>query len=107
MWNKKREAEEGIANKFDAIEHIEEFRLEPECAGGKRKGTSWGYHTSGRMIRYYLDDQPKITLTDYLGNTETINQKHATALQPTTYNLGMTDEYDNRIKSAQALCAEY
>lgn len=107
VWNKKREAEEGIANKFDAIERIEEFRLEPECAGGKRKGTSWGYHTSGRMIRYYLDDQPKITLTDYLGNTETINQKHATALQPTTYNLGMTDEYDNRIKSAQALCAEY
>lgn len=107
VWNKEREEKEGIENKYDAIEHIEEFYLEPECAGKKRKGTSWGYHTSGRMIRYYLDDQEEVTLTDYIGNVETINQKHATALQPTTYNLGMTEEYDNRVKSAQALCAEY
>lgn len=107
VWNKRREAKEGIENKYDAIERIEQFHVDTDAVLGKCHGTRWGCHTSGRLIRYYIDDQPDIELVDFMGNHEVVKQKHSTVLQPTSYNLGMTEEYDNRIKSAQALRAEY
>ena len=99
VWNKKREQKEGIENKYDAIESIDEFKI----------SKVWGYHTSGRLIRYYCDAQEPETLIDYLGNTQTINQKHATVLQPTSYRLDGKgqDDYTSRILCAECLCAEY
>lgn len=99
VWNAKREQREGIENKYDAIESIEEFKI----------SKVWGYHTSGRLIRYYCDEQEPENLSDYLGNTQTINQKHATVLQPTSYRLDGKgeDDYKNRILCAECLCAEY
>lgn len=60
----------------------------------------FGYEYSGRLIHYYEDDQEPFTYTDVNGNEYRCTQRHSIILQPSTYKLGQTDEY-------QALIDEY
>lgn len=48
-----------------------------------------------KMIMTYIDDQPTITVTDYLGNTETVTQRYGINAMPTTYKLGIGINYDD------------
>ena len=59
---------------------------------------SFNYEESGRMIHYYLDDQPIISFRDYKGATWRSYLKYGIVLQPTTYTMGLTEAYDLLIK---------
>lgn len=59
-----------------------------------KNGLKWGYADSGKMVHYYLDEQPDFEFTDYQGNKYRCTQKHTVVLQPTTYTLGLTDWYE-------------
>ena len=52
------------------------------------------YNQSGRLVHYYIDDQPEVTFTDIDGNIYTSNYKYGIVLQPTTYTLGGTKATD-------------
>ena len=60
-----------------------------------KEGLTFDYNTSGRLIMSYNDDQPEMTLTDYLGNTQTIYQQYGINAMPTTYTLGMSDSFND------------
>ena len=66
-------------------------------------GKTWGYTDSGRMTAYYNDSQQPTTVTDYQGNTYTINQPYAICLQPTTYTLGITPTFSDYCEGIQSL----
>ena len=59
---------------------------------------SFNYEESGRMIHYYLDDQPTALFRDYKGMSWCSNLKYGIVLQPTTYTMGLTEAYDLLIK---------
>lgn len=76
-------------NASKSMSSIEEFDL-------KR---TWGYSESGRTISNYIDDQTTIKIKDYLGNTNTVkNQKYGLCIQPTTYSLGITNEFERFVE---------
>ena len=52
------------------------------------------YNQSGRLVHYYIDDQPEVTFEDIDGNIYTSNYKYGIVLQPTTYTLGGTKATD-------------
>lgn len=66
-------------------------------------GKTWGYTDSGRMTAYYNDSQQPTVVTDYQGNTYTINQPYAICLQPTTYTLGITTTFSDYCEAIQNL----
>jgi hypothetical protein len=66
-------------------------------------GKTWGYTDSGRMTAYYNDSQQPTDVTDYQGNTYTINQPYAICLQPTTYTLGITPTFSDYCEAIQNL----
>lgn len=66
-------------------------------------GKTWGYTDSGRMTAYYNDHQQPTDVTDYQGNTYTINQPYAICLQPTTYTLGITPTFSDYCEGIQSL----
>ena len=66
-------------------------------------GKTWGYTDSGRMTAYYNDSQQPTAVTDYQGNTYTINQPYAICLQPTTYTLGITPTFSDYCEAIQNL----
>lgn len=49
--------------------------------------------SSGRLIMYYDSNQADVDFVDYLGNAYHCTQKHTISAQPTSYKLGITDEY--------------
>lgn len=51
------------------------------------------YNNSGRLIMTYCDNQPEITVTDYMGNTQTISQQFGINGMKTTYHLGISELY--------------
>lgn len=51
------------------------------------------YEDTNKHILMYLDEQHHIELTDYLGNTETIDDKSGCCILPTTYILSKALEY--------------
>lgn len=66
-----------------------------------KKSFKWGYSESGKLIHFYTDNQPDITFTDIDGNVYTSHQRNAVILQPTTYTLSITGEYEALIKLSQ------
>lgn len=68
-----------------------------------KPGKTWGYTDSGRMVAYYNDSQQPTDVTDYQGNTYTINQPYAICLQPTTYTLGITPTFSDYCEGIQSL----
>ena len=59
---------------------------------------TFNYEQSGRLIHYYLDDQPHFTFTDIDGNRYTSTLSYGIVLQPTTYTMGVTDSYIQLLK---------
>lgn len=84
--NKKK----GVA----ALRNINDFRI----------GLEFGYETSGRVISYFINDGPdEITLTDFMGHEETIHgMRYGICMQPTTYTMGITQDYLNCIMQCQS-----
>ena len=69
------------------------------------KGMKWGYDTSGKQTHFYrekhlvngaiVDDcMSPFTFEDIDGNVYTSNYRWGIVLMPTTYTLGLTDEYE-------------
>lgn len=65
-----------------------------------KKGFKWGYHDSGKLTHVYLNDQKPVKFLDKDGKIQYSDQKHGVVLQPTTYTLGLTSEYESLIKEA-------
>lgn len=59
-----------------------------------KKGLVFGYKASNKLLHYYTDEQPPIDYRDIDGNIYHSKQQHSIILQPTTYTLGITDEYE-------------
>ena len=55
------------------------------------------FETTNKNIIMYNDFQDDVELTDYLGNTELIEQGSGACLLPTTYILGKSEEYADLI----------
>lgn len=49
----------------------------------------------GKKIVNYCVNQPSVTVTDYLGNVMTLQQKTGVCLQPTSYVMGVDDNYSD------------
>ena len=58
------------------------------------KGFKWGYEDSGKLTHLYNNEQVPFEFKDYRGQTQVSNQIHGVVLQPTTYTLGLTSEYE-------------
>lgn len=71
-----------------AFKSIDEFQ----------NGFTFGYEYSGRLIHTYVDNQPPFTYTDVNGNKYRCTQKHSIILQPSTYTLGQTPEFETLIR---------
>ena len=59
-----------------------------------KKGTVFDYEVSKKLTHCYVDNQTQATYTDIDGNEYTSHQIHGIVLQPTTYKLGITDDYE-------------
>ena len=62
-----------------------------------KKGFVFDYDHAKKLTHYYLNEQEPFTYTDKDGNRYRCKQQHSIVLQPTTYTLGITDEYENFI----------
>lgn len=60
-------------------------------------GFTFDYNYSGRLIHYYEDDQKPFMYIDIQGNKYICEQRHAIILQPSTYTLGQTSEFETLI----------
>ena len=56
-----------------------------------------GYEDAQKLTHYYEDNQEPFWYTDVDGNRYYAQQRHSIILQPTTYTLGITDEYEGLI----------
>lgn len=65
------------------------------------KGKVFGYKDSGKLTHIYIDNQPVIDFIDYKGNIQHSEQEHGVVLQPTTYTIGITTEYEALFTSIQ------
>lgn len=59
-----------------------------------KKGFTWGYKESGKLTHIYNDDQKAFIFYDHKGKRQESRQQHGVVLQPTTYTLGITSEYE-------------
>lgn len=63
------------------------------CLENFKKGFVFGYDCN-KLDLIYIDNQTKIEVTDYQGNTQYCNYKYGICMQPTTYSLGLSDDFD-------------
>lgn len=64
-----------------------------------KDGTVFGYKDADKLTHSYIDDQEPFYYTDVDGNSYYCQQRHSIVLQPTTYTLGLTDEYELLVDS--------
>lgn len=64
-----------------------------------KKGLVFDYDHAKKLIHYYDDCQPELSYRDVQGNVYHSKQRHAIILQPTTYTLGITNEYEDYVRS--------
>ena len=103
------------AKKYAYREHGE---LHITCAGVAKSGVkalnddirnfrnnfTFGYKDSGKLTHIYIDNQPPIDFVDYKGKTQHSDQDYGVVLQPTTYTIGITPEYEALFTSIQEEC---
>lgn len=65
-----------------------------------KKGFKFDYYQSGKLTHVYINNQSHFDFKDYNGEWQHSTQEHGVVLQPTTYTLGITPEYE-------ALVSEY
>lgn len=70
-----------------ALKTIEDFK----------EGFLWNYSNSNKNEICYNDEQEPTTVIDYQGNADTYTDKYGICISPTTYRLGITDDYYNFI----------
>lgn len=73
-------------------------RLEGDINKFLEEDLTFDYNQSGRLIHYYLDNQPHFKFTDIDGNIYTSRYNYGIVLQPTTYTMGVTDKYIELLK---------
>lgn len=61
-----------------------------------KPGLTWSYSESGRTTAYYNRDQAPVTVDGY-----TFHDRFGICVMPTTYTLGVTDEFTDFIAAAQ------
>ena len=71
-----------------------------------RKGLVFGYKAADKLLHFYTDEQPPIDYRDIDGNIYHSTQRHSIILQPTTYTLGITDEYEYLLATMGGLVRE-
>ena len=71
--------DEETQQKEVALKSLEDFK----------PGHIWGYKESGRTVAYYNDNQPVCEVNGY-----TFTEPYGICIMPTTYELGVTDEYE-------------
>lgn len=71
-----------------------------------KDGFIFGYDASGKLTHYYIDDMPEISYQDKDGNMYNSDLKYGIVLAPTTYTIGVTDEYELLIKDMEIKEAE-
>lgn len=59
---------------------------------------TWGYKESGKLTHYYNDEQTQFDYIDNEGNSCHCNLKYSIVLQPTTYNMSVTEKYELYLK---------
>lgn len=64
-----------------------------------KKGLVFDYEHAKKLTHYYMDEQQPFTYTDCQSNKYHSTQRHSIVLQPTTYSLGITDDYERFIES--------
>lgn len=62
-----------------------------------KKGLLFDYETAQKNTHYYTEQEP-FTFTDCEGHTYTCTDEYGVVLAPTTYKLGVTEEYENIIE---------
>lgn len=74
----------GVSKKgADALTSIEDFK----------RGFTWDYKQCRKLVHYYSEEQPHVELIDADGNRWINNIDYGVILQPTTYTLGVTEDY--------------
>lgn len=63
-----------------------------------KKEFEWDYYNSGKLTHTYIDNQQSFVYEDYEGNFYKSDFKYGICLQPTTYKLGLTAEYEMLLK---------
>lgn len=59
----------------------------------------WSTEFSGRTICFYIENQEDFVMRDYLGNPYKVSQPYAVNIMPTTYQLGIADDYEELIEN--------
>ena len=60
----------------------------------------FNFECTNKLTLAYNDNQIPVTITDYLGNTYTVNDKSGVCMLPTTYKLGKSEDYADLIDSS-------
>lgn len=66
-----------------------------------KEGFVFDYEHTNKNLLVYNDDMKPFTLTDYTGKQLKVTDKHGICLLPTTYVLGITEEYNDLIESSK------
>lgn len=65
------------------------------------------YEDTGKNMLAYNDEMEHFMLTDYKGVTQEVTEKYGCCLVPTTYSLGISEEYFNLITDESSKHAKY
>lgn len=71
-----------------------------------RKGFIFDYNASGKLVHYYDDNMPKISYIDVTGNKYISDLKYGIILAPTTYTVGLSDDYEALLDQLEVIEAE-
>ena len=90
--------EKGLHITISGVKKEGVTRLHDDINTFLEEGLTFNYNESGRLIHYYIDDQPHFTFIDIDGNKYTSKLSYGIVLQPTTYTMGVTDNYISLLK---------
>ena len=66
-----------------------------------KDGFVFGYKQSGKLTHYYMDEMTDVNYIDKDGNDYFSTLKHGIVLAPTSYTIGVTDEYELLLKDIE------
>lgn len=80
-----------------ALKNLDEFRND----------FVFEYKYTGKNLIVYNDDQQEFNLTDYAGKKYAVKDRYGICIIPTTYKLGISDDYANLISDESSKHARY
>lgn len=72
-----------------------------------KNGFVFDYEYTKKNMLAYNDNMENFMLTDYLGNKDLVTDKYGISLIPTTYKLGISEEYAELISDESSKHARY